>query len=47
LPLPRFVVWRPRRSGRRRKQLRPNFYLIAGAGGNVVMQTGPIDADHV
>ncbi len=23
-------------------QLRPNFYLIAGAGGNIVMQTGPI-----
>ena len=22
-------------------QLRPNFYLIAGAGGNIVMQTGP------
>jgi cyclase len=23
-------------------QLRPNFYLIAGAGGNIVMQTGPV-----
>ena len=22
-------------------QLRPNFYVIAGAGGNIVMQTGP------
>jgi cyclase len=23
-------------------QLRPNFYVIAGAGGNIVMQTGPV-----
>ncbi|RPJ33760.1 MAG: hypothetical protein EHM35_10285, partial [Planctomycetaceae bacterium] len=23
-------------------QLRPNFYVIAGAGGNIVMQTGPM-----
>jgi cyclase len=23
-------------------QLRPNFYLIAGAGGNIVMQVGPV-----
>jgi glyoxylase-like metal-dependent hydrolase (beta-lactamase superfamily II) len=23
-------------------QLRPNFYLIAGAGGNIVVQIGPI-----
>jgi hypothetical protein len=23
-------------------QLRPNFYLFAGAGGNIVMQTGPV-----
>jgi hypothetical protein len=22
-------------------QLRPNFYVIAGAGGNIVVQTGP------
>ena len=22
-------------------QLRPNFYVIGGAGGNIVMQTGP------
>jgi hypothetical protein len=22
-------------------QIRPNFYVIAGAGGNVVVQTGP------
>ena len=23
-------------------QLRPNFYVIAGAGGNIVVQVGPI-----
>ena len=42
------VVWSPRASARQEAadgldlvQIRPNFYVIAGAGGNIVMQTGP------
>ena len=42
------VGWSPRASARQEAadgldlvQIRPNFYVIAGAGGNIVMQTGP------
>jgi cyclase len=42
------VGWSPRVGARQEAadgldlvQIRPNFYVIAGAGGNIVMQTGP------
>jgi glyoxylase-like metal-dependent hydrolase (beta-lactamase superfamily II) len=42
------VGWHPRVSARQEAvdgldlvQIRPNFYVIGGAGGNIVMQTGP------
>ena len=43
------IVWGPRATARQAPaanvpdvvQIRPNFYVIAGAGGNVLMQTGP------
>jgi cyclase len=42
------IGWHPRLSARQEAadgldlvQIRPNFYVIAGAGGNIVMQTGP------
>lgn len=38
---PRVIARQQAADGLELVQIRPNFYVIAGAGGNIVMQTGP------
>lgn len=38
---PRVMARQPTADGLELVQIRPNFYVIAGAGGNILMQTGP------